>query len=155
MNLDQPGRPGHAKPPGEEDVAVFARFAEIVSRSSDRQELPAEPPTLERDWSASLQFIRDVGEKLRETQRRSELMTRNAVEIARKAVAAMNEARERATLAEAEAAAALARAKSAEDELQALKREREPAEPLLAGVDQWLRQAHLELRMAREGRSER
>lgn len=155
MSFDRPERPGPLSGPGDEDAEVFARFAELVSRSAGREDVPAEPAALQRDWSASLQFIRDVGEKLRETQRRSELMTRNAVEIARKAVAAMNEARERATLAEADAAAAMARARAAEDELLALRREHPPQEPLLAGVDQWLHQAHLQLQMAREGRSER
>ncbi|TAJ27267.1 hypothetical protein [Bosea sp. (in: a-proteobacteria)] len=110
---------------------------------------------MQPNWSASLDLIRDVGHRLRETQRRSDQMMRNALEIAQKAVTAMHEAEERAQLAEAEAASASARAQAAESELEAMmRRQREPGEPLITEVDQWLRQAHRQLQQARDARTD-
>lgn len=155
MSVDRPD--SSAAPPSlaREDADVFARFAKLVARPTDQADHSAESPLLERNWLASLDLIRDVGQRLRETQRRSEQMTRNALEIAQKAVAAMHEAQERAQVAEAEAASASARAQAAEDELVAMtQRRHEPREPLIAEVDQWLAQAHRQLQQAREARTE-
>lgn len=136
--------------PKHGDVELFARFAELIAKSKEKPPLLSEPEEPVQDCSSSLQFIRETGEKLREAQRRSERLASNAYEIARKAVASMQEAQDRAILAEADAAAARARAEAAEEELQALKREIERDDPVASGVDQWLREAHLQLRLARE-----
>ena len=155
MSLDRPESSATFPLLGREEADIFARFAKLVARSADPTGPSSEPPPLQPNWSASLDLIRDVGHRLRETQRRSDQMMRNALEIAQKAVTAMHEAEERAQLAEAEAASASARAQAAESELEAMmRRQREPGEPLITEVDQWLRQAHRQLQQARDAQTD-
>ncbi|RYE33887.1 MAG: hypothetical protein EOP23_06765 [Hyphomicrobiales bacterium] len=141
--------------PHSGDVALFARFAELVSNASH----PPSPTgdqarVVTQKWESSLRFIKDVGERLRESQRRSEQVTSDAYEIARKAILAMQEERERANHAETAAADAMARANAAESEVQALRRQLEQGDAPPSEIDHWLREAHARLLLVRRDATE-
>ncbi len=141
--------------PNSEDVELFARFAELVSNASHPPPPAAEHArAVTQKWESSLKFIKDVGERLRDSQRRSEQVTSDAYEVARKAIFAMQEERERANHAEMAAADAMARAKAAESEVQALRRQLEQRDAPPSEIDHWLREAHARLQLVRRDATE-